>query len=68
MVTAAGISTIPYASLRVQFAGAARLYGGLKAVLSLTLERVPRFLIMRIQIIAIAREAATMQTIVIIET
>ena len=59
---------MPYASLRVQFAGAVRLYGGLTAVLSFAMERMPRFLIMRIQIIAIVGEAATMPTIVISET
>ena len=57
MFSLASTSTIPYASLHVEFAGALLRYGGLTTVLSLTLERMPRFLPMWKQMIATATQA-----------
>ena len=73
MVTTAGVSTTPYASLSVKFAGAVRIFWGSMPLLSLTLERMQRYLPMTKQLIATAKQArkqepATTPTIVIRET
>ena len=68
-----GASTIPYASLRVKFACAVLISGGLTMVLALTLERMARFLPMWKQMLATATQARIEEDvatpiIVIIET